>query len=168
MKTFKSILVVLAVALICAVVWAGDEKPWFDLKTCAYCKTFDLGNDDYIVDHMKGEYHDLPNGFLAIIIVEDAYKDKCTKANADMMKVSEEMQKTGAVPHLCGHCTAMGELMMTATSTDIKSDIAMIALMTSEKPEVVTKLHAFAQKNREEMPKWHAERAAAKAAKAEK
>ncbi len=168
MKSLKVLFLILAAVLMCTAVWAGDEKPWYDLKTCAFCKSFDLGNDDYIVDHMKGEYHDLTNGFLAIIIVEDAYKDKCAKANADMMKVSEEMQKTGAIPQMCGHCTAMGELMMTATSTEIKSDIAMIALMTSDKPEVVTKLHAFAQKNREEMPKWYAERAAAKAAKAEK
>ncbi len=168
MKIFKVLFLVLAVALVCTAVWAGDEKPWFDLKNCAFCKTFDLGNDDYLVDHMKGEYHDLPNGFLAVMSVEDAYKDKCTKAQEAMQKVAMDMQASGQTPQMCGHCSTYGELAMVTTPVEIKSDIAMISMMTSDKPEVVAKLHAFAQKNREEMVKWYAERAKAKVAKAEK
>ncbi len=169
MKTLRTILVVLAVALICVAAWAGDEKPWFDLKTCAYCKNFDLGDGNYIVDHMKAQYHNMPNGFLAIMTIEDDYKDECAKAHESMQKVGEEMAKTGVVPQMCGHCTTFGELMMAgAVSQEFNGDVAMAYMMTSDNPELVKKLHAFSAKNNEEMAKWNTERASAKAAKAEK
>ena len=158
-----------AVALICTAIWAGDEKPWFDLKTCAFCKSFDLGNDDYIVDHMKGHYHTMPNGFLAIMTVEEDYKDEFAKASEAMQKVGEDMAKTGNMPAMCGHCTTYGELLMAgAVEQEFNSDVAMAFMMTSDNPEVVKKLHAFAEKNNTEMAKWDAERAKAKTAKSAK
>ncbi len=169
MKSFKVLFLVFAVALICTAVWAGDEKPWFDLKTCAFCKNFDLGNGDYVVDHMKGQNHTMPNGFLAIMTIEDDYKDEFAKASVGMQKVGEDLAKTGVVPQMCAHCATYGELMTAgAVSQEFNSDVAMAYMMTSDNPELVKKLHAFAVKNNEEMAKWHAERAAAKAAKAGK
>lgn len=158
-----------AVALICTAIWAGDEKPWFDLETCAYCKNFNLGNGNYIVDHMKGHYHTMPKGFLAIMTIEEDYKDEFAKASEAMTKVGEDVAKTGVVPQVCGHCATFGELLMAgAASQEFNSDVAMAYMMTSDNPELVTKLHAFAEKNNEEMAKWDAERAKAKAAKAGK
>jgi hypothetical protein len=169
MKTIKTLFLVLAVALMCTAVLAGDEKPWFDLETCAYCKNFNLGEGNYIVDHMKGNYHTMPNGFLAIMTIEDDYKDEFAKAGEGMKKVGEDMAKTGVVPQMCGHCTTYGELMMAgAASQEFNSDVAMAYMMTSDNPEVVKKLHAFAQKNNEEMTKWKSEKAAAKAKEAGK
>ncbi len=169
MKTLKVLAVFFAALLICAAVWSGDEKPWFDLETCAFCKNFNLGNGDYIVDHMKGDYHIMPNGFLAIMTIEDDYKDEFAKAGEGMKKVGEDMAKTGTVPQMCGHCTAYGELMMAgAASQEFNGDAAMAFMMTSDNPEVVKKLHAFAEKNNAEMAKWDADRAKAQEAKAGK
>ncbi len=169
MKTMKILFLVLAVALVCTAVSADDEKPWFDLKACAYCKAFDMGNGEYVVDHLKGHYHTLPNGFLSIITIEEEYKDDFAKSHEVMMKVGEDLAKTGTAPQLCGHCSAYGELMMSgAQSQEFNSDVAMAYMMTSDNPEVVKKLHAFAEKNNAEMAKWDAERKAAKATTTEK
>lgn len=160
---------IMAIAIICTAALFADEKPWFDLETCAFCKNFNLGEGNYIVDHMKGHYHTMPNGFLAIMTIEEDYKDELAKAHEAMAKVGEDMAKTGTAPQMCGHCTTYGELMMTGAATqEFNSDVAMAYMMTSDNPEVVKKLHAFAEKNNTEMAKWDEERTKAKASKAAK
>lgn len=159
----------LALTLICLASWAGDEKPWFDLETCAFCKNFNLGDGNYIVDHMKGHYHTMPNGFLCIMTIEEDYQDELAKAGEGMKKVIEDMLKTGTLPQMCGHCTAYGELLQSgAVEQQFNSDVAMAYMMTSHNPEVVKKLHAFADKNNVELAKWKADKAAATASKADK
>ena len=165
----KIFLVTLVASVVCAGVWAEDSKPWFDLENCAFCKNFKMGTDEYIVDHMKGNYHTLPNGFLAIMTIEDDFKDEYAKSAEGMQKVVEDMQKTGTQPQMCQHCATYGELMMGgAVAQEFNSDVAIAYMMTSDNPEMVKKLHAFAERNNAEMAKWNADRAAAKAKKAEK
>lgn len=167
MKNLKALAVFFAALLICAAVWSGDEKPWFDLETCAFCKNFNLGNGNTVVDHMKGHYHHMPNGILAIMIIEEDYKDEFAKAEEGMKKVIEDMQKTGTQPQMCGHCTTYGELVMGGVvEAQYNSEVAMAYTMTSDNPEMVKKLHAFGDKNNEEMAKWAAEKAKAKETKA--
>jgi len=164
MKNFKVSILVLAVGLICAAVLASDEKPWFDLKNCAFCKNFDLGNGVYIVDHMKTEYHDLPNGFFSITTIDPAWQDKFDKAMAGMTEAVKDAQ-AGKAQTLCGHCTAYGEIAAAGAKIEAQpSEFGKIFVYTSDNPELVTKLHWFAQKNREEMAKWAAEKTVAKPA----
>lgn len=169
MKTLKVFTVVFVAVLVCAAAWGGDEKPWFDLETCAFCKNFNLGNGNYIVDHMKGYYHTMPNGVLSIFTIEEDYKDEFENASGSMQKVAKDMEATGQAPQMCGHCTTYGELMMAgAKEQQFNSDVAIAFMMTSDNPEVVKKLHAFADKNNEEMAKWAAEKAKAAEAKSGK
>jgi hypothetical protein len=144
---------------MCTAIWAGDEKPWFDLETCAFCKNFKLADGNYVVDHMKGHYHNTDNGFLAIMTIEEDFKDEFAKAHEGMAKVVEDMQKNGTAPQMCGHCTTYGELMMAGVKAqEFNSDVAIAYMMTSDNPEVVKKLHAFADRNNVEMAKWDEER----------
>ena len=168
MKT-KLLSIVIALMVVCTAVWAEKETAWFDFQTCAFCKNFDLGAGEYLVDHMQGKYHTMTNGILAIMVIEDEYKDKFAKANEAMMKVGEEMETTGKVPQMCGHCTKYGELFAKgAQAQDFSSDVAIAYMMTADNPELVKELHAFAEKNNAEMAKWDAERAAAMSKKAGK
>ena len=151
----KTLLVVLAALVICASVGLTEDKPWFDLKTCAFCKSFDMGDGEYLVDHMKAVYHIMPDGFLSIMTIEDDYKDEFEAASMEMQKVGEEMEKTGTMPQMCGHCTKYGELLARgAKSQEFNSDVAWAYMMTSDDPDLVKELHAFAEKNNAEMKKW--------------
>jgi len=55
---------------------------------------------------------------------------------------------------LCGSCQAYGKLMMSGAKIEsVKGSVADVTIMTSDKPELVAEIKAFAQKNRDEMVK---------------
>ena len=84
----------LTTALVCAVLIlagtvAADDKPWFDMEGCAFCKQ--IGAEKGLAEHMRHEYHHLTNGLLSITMVdEDAtfdFDDDKNKAKAILADV---------------------------------------------------------------------------------
>jgi ABC-type sugar transport system ATPase subunit len=75
----------------------------------------------------------------------------------DLKGVAKKMQAgelNMAEVTMCGHCQAYGKLMMMGAKSEyVQSDLADIVLLTSDNPETVKEIKAFAQRNRDEMAK---------------
>jgi len=146
------LLVVLAVAAT-----AGDEKPWFDMENCAFCKH--IVAEKGLMEHMCFEYHDLTNGILSITTVDPEYQEAYERAQKNMEAVGAEMMKDPQAqpPYMCGHCEAYGGLIMAGVMPQhVKAAVGDILVWTSDDPEMVAKLHAFADRSMEEMAKMKA------------
>lgn len=143
------------VLLACLVVSAAEDKPWFDLEKCAFCKNITV--HEGLMDHMDYEYHMIDNGALGVGTVDPDYKEVYHEAQMAMQKTAEQMQQTGQIPYMCEHCATYGALMMAGASVELKTGrLADITLMTSDDPEMVKKIQAFASRTNEEMKKWRA------------
>lgn len=145
-----------SVALLQGVGNAGPgETAWFDMQGCAFCKN--LVKDPALMKNMTWEHHDISNGVVAITTVKPEFRKSYVEARTAMMEVGKKLE-TGQlamdkVP-MCGHCQAYGKLyMMGAKMESIEGSQADVTIMTSDKPEMVKEIKAFAQKNRDEMAK---------------
>lgn len=99
------------------------------------------------------------------MVIEDDYKVSFAKASEAIEMVCAEIAKTSKVPPMYGHCTSFGKLLAAcAKEQDFNSDVAAAYMMTSDNPNLVKRLHAFAEKNNNEMAKWD-EKKSAEAAK---
>ncbi len=153
MKKLVYVAVALAVVMCIAV---AQEKPWFDLKNCAFCKQLDAQPD--LIKHMNAEYHNIDGGFMSITLIDKDYQEAYLKAQTGMQKVAEEMSKTGTIPPMCQHCSKYGEFLMSGVRSQmIHSAVGEISLMTSTDTAVVTKLQAFAARSAVELAKFQAE-----------
>jgi hypothetical protein len=144
------------VALLHGVGNAGPgESAWFDMQGCAFCKN--LVKDPHLMENMTWEHHDISNGVVAITTVKPEFKKSYIEARTAMMDTGKKLE-TGQltidkVP-MCGHCQAYGKLMMMGAKTEwVEGSQADVEIMTSDKPEVVKEIKAFAQRNRDEMAK---------------
>ena len=145
------LVAVLALAVVTGSVAAEDkEPPWFDLKNCAFCKHLDA--EPGLIEHMQMEWLDLPKGILMIGRVDEAYREAYERANKKMEKVGKHMMETGEIPYMCGHCRAYGELIMLAGEPQhIRGELAEVLIWTSENPETVKKMQAFAKRTMDEL-----------------
>jgi hypothetical protein len=151
-KSFAKIAFVVVLAALLYVFVIAEEKPWFDMDNCAFCKN--LKTDPALLDHMPiWEHHNIHNGALTITQVDEAYLPSYEKAMAAMEEVGKRMEKGEQLP-MCGMCTAYGEVMMQgAKSEEIKSGNLYVSIMYSDNPEVVKKIHAMTDRTNEEMKK---------------
>jgi len=144
----------LTIALACAVLIlaasvSADDKLWFDMEGCAFCK--EIGAEKGLAEHMHHEYHHLTNGLLSITMVDEEYHDAYMRSQNAMQKVAEGMAG-GEMPSMCGHCSSYGEFMMAGVSPQyVKSEVGDILVWTSDDPEMVKKLHAFGDRTVKEM-----------------
>ena len=145
-----------SVALLQGVGNAGPgETAWFDMQGCAFCKN--LVKDPALMKNMTWEHYDISNGAVVITTVKPESKKSYVEAKTAMMDIGKKME-TGQltmdkVP-MCGHCQAYGKLvMMGAKMESVEGSQTDVTIITSDKPEVVKEIKAFAQKNRDEMTK---------------
>lgn len=158
MKTIIALFSALAI-VIAAVAIADEpahETPWFDMPNCDFCKH--LTTDPHLLENMTWEHHNISNGALSITAVKPEFRDSYMKAETAMMELGEKMEK-GEVQmsdvKMCGSCMAYGALMAAGAKFEyVPGDAAIVVLMTSDNPEVVKQIQAYAAKNREEMAKW--------------
>jgi hypothetical protein len=155
MKNTISTLLAAALMLLMVSSLGADDKPWFDMENCAFCRH--LVNEPGLMDHMQWEYHLLTDGMLSITHVEEGYEEAYVRAQKNMEKTGQEMLKTGDMPPMCGHCEAYGNLMMTGVKPQhVRSEFGDIVIWTSDDSTVVRKLHRFAKRNIEELAKLEA------------
>lgn len=160
---FKTTVAAIALLLLGAAFLAAGEQAektgemgWFDLQNCAFCKH--LAKDPHLMENVKWEHHDISNGVVTITVVAPEYKKAYMEAETAMMDLGKKME-TGEVNPMevpmCGHCQTWGKLIMMGSKVDhVAGELAEVVIMTSDKPELVAEIKAFAQKNREEMAKW--------------
>jgi len=155
MKLTKIIMIFAAVMVLASVSIAADEKPWFDMKNCAFCKN--LTTDPNLLKNMSWEHYDISNGVMVITCVTPAYKESYKNAMAAMQKIGEEMQKGKTDVPMCGHCQAYGALMMAGAKFEyVPAKVGDIVTITSDKPELLAQIKSYGKRCREEMAKLEA------------
>jgi len=162
-------LLFLGAALVASAVHATEpgEALWFDMENCAFCKN--LSKDPQLMKNMSWEHHDISNGVATITVVKPEFKKSYLEAQAAMMDVGKKMQSGElkmADVKMCGHCQNYGKLMMMGAKMEhVQGTFADVTLMTSDNPEMVKEIKAFAQRNRDEMAKMEQAEKAEKPAK---
>lgn len=130
---------------------AQDEKPWFDLQNCEFCKN--LMTDPQLLNNTDWEHHKIDNGLVTVTTVKDEYMPSYLEAIAHMNEVGERLMK-GEKVYMCGMCEAMGALMQKGIKWEtIMTNHGAVEIMTSDDPELVKEIHAFADKTDAEMAK---------------
>jgi hypothetical protein len=145
----------LFVGLTMANAGETTETAWFDLENCVFCKQ--LTEDPGLMKNMTWKNYDLTNGVLTVTTVAPEFKESYLKAQKAMMDVGNKMG-TGeidfATADMCGHCQTYGKLMQMGVVFDhVPTDAADIVVMTSNTPETVAEIKAFAKRNEVEMAK---------------
>ncbi len=152
------VLLVALMALLCSVATAGDEVPWFDMEKCAFCKM--ITAEEGLAEHMQVEYHKLSIGIMSITVVDQEYMESYERVQKKMEKLGNELMQATEMPYMCGLCAAVGEFYMAGLQPDhIRSSVGEIVIWTSDQPEMVKKLHAFAQRSIDECAKMEAKKA---------
>lgn len=136
-----------------------EEKPWFDMEKCGFCKH--LMEDPEMLNHCTWEHHNIGNGIVTVSTVEKEYLPAYRTAMVKMQEVGKKMEQGEMVP-MCGMCTAMGGLMQKGVKWEyVETQHGDIMIMTSDDPELVAELHAFSDKTNLELDKMMAEAAPA-------
>jgi len=151
MKKAALLLVALVVVVFAPATDAG-ETSWFDMENCVFCRH--LTEDPGLLKHMSWEHHDINNGAVTITVVDPEYRDSYMSAQKAMMEEGRKLQ-SGEVAFtevtMCGHCQNYGRLMMMGVAIEyVQGETAYMILMTSDDPEKVKEIKAYAQHNREE------------------
>jgi hypothetical protein len=121
---------------------SNTAAPWFDFKNCAMCKCM---ADEGLMDHVKCETHVIDNGMLMFASIPADKKAAFEKCEKEMKAVAEKL-KSGEKVALCGFCQSYGELMKAgAKEQDVVTAAGHIHLLTSDKPDVVKKIHEHAK-----------------------
>jgi hypothetical protein len=144
MKRFSTTIVCMLLLLTTAVADQRDEKPWFDMQNCEICKP--MGEHMDVMKHVTWEAHKIDNGMLSASVVPDEDRAMVDAIHKKMHAVGE-LLATGKEMDLCGFCTSYAALKRAgAKEQEIKTDFGMISMLTSDDPEVVTKIHAHAHR----------------------
>ena len=143
--------VVAAVLLLLMVVSVGaQDKPWFDMENCSFCKH--LTKDPELMKHMTWTTYVISNGAMVVTVVDEEYQDSYEAAMKAMEKTGKDMMSGAGDVKMCGHCEYYGMLMMSGMKTEtINTDVGEITLMTSDKPETIKMIHEYAKRNQEAM-----------------
>lgn len=151
MKTYLSLFVIgsLLAAIPAAV---AEETPWFDMEKCAMCRN--LMAEPGLMQHFtKWEHYKTANGLVSLSVVDKEYVPAFKKAAANMDAVSAGFS-SGKLPYLCGSCMAFGDIMMAgAKYEEFESDNIFISSLSSDKPEVIAKIHSWTDRTIAEMAK---------------
>lgn len=146
----KIAIAMLAVALLAAPSLCEDaatkeaDKPWLDLENCSMCKS--MGEHMDMMAECTWENHKIENGCMSASVVPEKHQAKMAEVHEKMMAVGKRLEQGEKMP-LCGYCVGYGELKMAgARIEEVKTDFGMVALVTSDDPELVKKIHAHTDK----------------------
>jgi hypothetical protein len=149
MRWFMVLSAMLALAAFGAV--AGDQAPWFDMENCEMCSP--LLEDPELLANVTWEHHNIANGIITVTTVMDDYRASWDKVVAKMNAVGKKLE-AGQPVKLCGMCMAMGELYKKGARWEqVETRYGNVALITSDKPELVAEIQAWAKRTNDEMAK---------------
>jgi len=141
---------VLVVALAVVISVSADDKPWFDMANCAFCKH--MLAEKGLMEHMDWEWLDISNGVVMIARVDKEYREAYDRANKKMEETGKKVEETGKMPPMCGSCARYGELMMLAGKPQhVQGKLADVLVWTSDDPEIVNQLQEYGKRNMTEM-----------------
>ena len=153
MKYHKLILAILAVMLVACVVVLAQERSWFDMKNCEFCKPWSTPE---MLKNTTHEQYGIANGAMMITNFNPNFRDAYKKASAEMGVLSQRAAK-GEKVYMCGSCETMGSFFMRGAQVqELMVNNGAIMLMTSSDTSLVNDIHNWVQKNIEEEKKLKA------------
>ncbi|MBN1213758.1 MAG: hypothetical protein JXA92_14385 [candidate division Zixibacteria bacterium] len=151
-KLYLSLLLIATAVVFLFSFTTADEKPWFDMEHCGFCKI--LTEYEGLLDNMTWEHYEISNGIVSISAVKDDYREAFDEVGIRMKEVGERVMKGEEVP-LCGMCTAMGHFFARGVKYEqVKTKNGDFTIMTSDNPEVVEEMKKWARRTNEEMEKF--------------
>jgi hypothetical protein len=146
----KMIALSLAALMIAGATTAG-ELGWFDMANCAMCKN--ISSHEGLMENITWEQHPISNGVVSVTTVDAKYIESYRSCHADMVETSMKMQQ-GTPMEMCGSCTELGNCMKKGIGMEyVKTSTGDVWIMTSDKPELVKEIQAWAARNKEEKAK---------------
>ncbi len=153
MKRPSFILMLVAVLIAVTTITIAQEKPWYDMKNCAFCKT--LLKDPQLLQNMTFEHHDISNGLLSLTVVKPEFHDSYMAAEHEMEKLAAEVASGNTNISMCGSCEYYGKLVMAGAKFEhISTCAGEILLITSDKPEVLEMIRYYGKRSLDEMAAW--------------
>lgn len=145
----KRVVFIAVLIMIAAVAVSAGDKPWFDNANCAMCKN--MSND--LMENTAWAQYNISKGIISVTSVPDKYVAEYRKAHQGMEQTGASLMK-GEMLDLCGSCIALGACMMKGVNQEyVETPNGDIWIVTSDNPEVVAELHAWAKRNKDEMAK---------------
>jgi len=128
---------------------AAAEVKWLDPENCYFCQP--LVAEPGLLEHVHWETYPISNGLVDVVTVDPGFEEPYEKAHAAMMERWESFNP--AEPKTtCGMCQAWIEAWdLSMKMEDVKIKNGHIGLATCDKPEVVAKMHAIAERTTKEM-----------------
>ena len=155
MRGRRIVFLILGGVFIMALAVAAEaDGPWFDMVNCEICKH--MMDDPEIINHAAYEQHNISNGIINITMVDKEYLDSYHAACKAVEKTTERVKK-GEKVQMCGMCREYVMLMQAGAKVEnVMTKRGDIMLMTSDNPETVKKIQAWAKRNNDEMAKMEA------------
>ncbi len=148
----KLLMLTLTIALIVGVginMTQADESKWFDMEGCVMCAG--MMAEKGLMENMTWEQHNISNGVISVATVTpefmEAFGRSCQARDAMGAKLM-----AGEKMDLCGSCASLASLFPKGLQHEkVATSNGNIMLFTSDKAEIVTELHTWADKNAEAM-----------------
>ena len=148
------ILLMSLVVLLAAGVSTAGEMAWFDMENCGMCKN--MSSNPEMMNSISWEQHPISNGIVSVTTVPEQYLLNYRKAHEAMVATGEKLGQ-GEMIEMCGSCTALGTCLMKGPKQEyVETAHGDVWILTSDNPELVKELQAWAKRNREEMAKMKA------------
>ncbi|RKX19903.1 MAG: hypothetical protein DRP51_06605 [Candidatus Zixiibacteriota bacterium] len=147
MKKIGILLAVLLVIFIMAAFGIAEDKAWFDMGNCDFCKH--LAADSLLMENMVWEQYEISNGLLIVTTVKPEFMESYRLATARMKEIGEAMM-AGTVADLktCGHCDYYGMMMQSGAEFEhIETPTGDIDLITSDNEEIIEMIKTYADNN---------------------
>jgi hypothetical protein len=147
----KLLLTAVAIMAVCSMAVAVEqEKPWYDMKNCEFCKPWSTPE---MMKNVTWEQLETANGVLTVTLFPESFRPNY-KAASNQMQALSMKAAAGEKVKTCGSCETMGSFFMRGVKMEelfMKSGVAM--LMTSSDSILVADMHKWAKRNAEEEKK---------------
>lgn len=147
----KFIIGMMLLLLVSVMSLTAEDQAWFDMENCEMCKNFTA--HEGLMENMTWEQHKISDGFLSVSNVTESHAEAYKTANAACNALGEKIM-AGEEVALCGSCTAMGSFLGAgAKMEEVELKTGGIMIVTSADAEMITNMHAWVDRNVEEMAK---------------
>jgi hypothetical protein len=169
LKYFFFLTVLVAFFVTPVLAQAPSKTPqstWFDMEHCEMCKP--LMAQPGLMQNMTWEQHAIADGIISVTTVREPFMKQYKDAQMQMADVAKRLQ-AGEKVQLCPSCTEFGTCIMKgAKIQNVPTMHGDIVIATSDNPELVAELQAWATRCNDEMAKMNEMKKADKGEKEKK
>ncbi len=139
---------IMAIAMVAVAV--AQEKPWYDMKNCEFCKPWLTPE---MMKNCTWDQREVSNGVMTLCFFPESFRESYKKASAQMGALSKRAATGEKIP-ICGSCEAMGSFFMRgAKMEEVPTKSGVVQLLTASDSSLVADMHKWAKRNAEEQKK---------------